>query len=242
MKNGFEHQVIFNYDETTIKEYLLANWDSLWKDIPQRKEWYAQESTDITLLYNLPDSLTQVFGKFYINEVLIRDMNLQSLFSKLTSETGKCLGRAMLIKLPAKKSIAQKAAIVAGLMDSLSGMFGNSGVGGPSPAIHPVQDDQSSSPLVGRGNEEREEDLRVKSKDKVVDKAPLPPKKHNFEVTGEGKASDPNDLGKMELGSLDDARKDLGEAAQLQDDTKNIIDQQNTIQGTGELAVGSAFG
>jgi hypothetical protein len=84
----------------------LANWDSLWKDIPQRKEWFAQESTDITLLYNLPDSLTDVFGKFYINEVLIRDMNLQSLFNRLTNETGKRLGRAMLIKLPAKKSIA----------------------------------------------------------------------------------------------------------------------------------------
>jgi hypothetical protein len=106
MKNGFEHQVICEYDETSIKEYLLANWDSLWKDIPQRKEWYAQESTDITLLYNLPDSLTGVFGKFYINEVLINDMNLQSLFSRLTNETGKRLGRAMLIKLPAKKSIA----------------------------------------------------------------------------------------------------------------------------------------
>jgi hypothetical protein len=141
-----------------------------------------------------------------------------------------------------KKSLAQKVATVAALMNALSNLFGNSGVGGASPSVHPVQDDQSSSSLVGRGNEEREEDLRVKSKDKVVDKAPLPPKKHNFDVTGEANAADPNDLGKMELGSLDDARKDLGEAAQLQDDTKNIIDQQNTIQGTGELAVGSAFG
>jgi len=105
MKNGFEHQVIFDYDETAIKEYLLTNWNSLWKDISQRKEWFAQESTDITLLYNLPDSLTDVFDKFYINEKLIQDMNLYELFSKLTQETGKRLGRAMLIKLPAKKSI-----------------------------------------------------------------------------------------------------------------------------------------
>jgi hypothetical protein len=106
MKTGFEQQIIFQYDETFIKEYLLKNWDSLWKDIPERKEWYAQDSTDITLLYNLPDSLTEVFSKFYINEKLIKEMNLQELFTKLTLETGKRLGRAMLIKLPAKKSIA----------------------------------------------------------------------------------------------------------------------------------------
>jgi hypothetical protein len=107
MKTEFEHEVIFDYDASHIKKYLQDNWASLWKDIPERKEWFAQESTDISLLYNLPDSLTEVFGKFYINEELINDMNLQELFNKLTLETGRRLGRAMLIKLPAKKSIAK---------------------------------------------------------------------------------------------------------------------------------------
>jgi hypothetical protein len=106
MKTGFEHQVISKYDESHIRNYIQQNWNSLWKDIPERKEWFAQEYTDITLLYNLPDSLTEVFGKFHINEKLINDMCLQSLFSKLTRETGRRLGRAMLIKLPAKKSIS----------------------------------------------------------------------------------------------------------------------------------------
>jgi hypothetical protein len=143
---------------------------------------------------------------------------------------------------PKNKSIAQKAAVVAGLMNSLSNMFGNSGVGGPSPAIHPVQDDQASSPLIGRGNEERSEDPRVKSKDQVVDKAPLPPPKHNFNVTDAAAATESQNSVDWELASLDNAQSELGDAANLQDDTKNIIDQQNTIQGTGELAVGSAFG
>ena len=138
-----------------------------------------------------------------------------------------------------KKSLAQKAATVAALMNSLSNLFGNSGVGGASPSVHPVQDDQASSPLVSRGNEERSEDTMVKSKDKVVDEAPLPPPASNFDVTGDSGAKNGVD---WELASLDNARSELGEAAQLQDDTKNIIDQQNTIQGTGELAVGSAFG
>lgn len=106
MKTGFEHQVICEYDESHIRNYIQHNWNSLWKDIPERKEWFAQEYTDITLLYNLPDSLTEVFGKFHIKEKLIEDMGLQTLFSTLTQETGRRLGRAMLIKLPAKKSIA----------------------------------------------------------------------------------------------------------------------------------------
>lgn len=106
MKNGFEHQVLFNYDESQIKQYLLNNWDKLWNDIPERKLWYAQEYTDITLLYNIPDSLTEVFNRFYINELLIKDMKLDVIFNQLSVYTGKRLGRAMFIKLPAKKSIA----------------------------------------------------------------------------------------------------------------------------------------
>jgi len=107
MKTGFEHEVIFNYDASDIKKYLQDNWESLWKDIPERKSWPAQEYTDLTLVYNLPDSQTEAFGRLFVNEKLIQDMNLQELFNKLTLETGRRLGRAMFIKLPAKKSIAK---------------------------------------------------------------------------------------------------------------------------------------
>ena len=139
-----------------------------------------------------------------------------------------------------KTSLAQKAATVAALMNALNNIFGNSGVGNPSPAVHPTQDDQSSSSLAARGSEERSEDPRVKSKDKVVDEAPVPPPKHNFDSTDNSSGSQ-NGVD-WELASLDNARSELGDAANLQDDTKNIIDEQNNIQGTGEFAVGSAFG
>jgi hypothetical protein len=139
------------------------------------------------------------------------------------------------------KSIAQKAATVAALMGALNNLFGNSGVGGPSPSVHPTQDDQSSSSLVSRGNEERSEDPRVKSKKQVVDNAPLPPPKHNFDSTDNSSGSQ-NGVD-WELASLDNARSELGDSAnKLQDDTKNIMDEQAKIQGTGEFAVGSAFG
>jgi hypothetical protein len=119
---------------------------------------------------------------------------------------------------PAKPSLAQKAAVVAGLMNSLSGMFGNGGVGGPSPAVHPVQDDQASSPLVGRGNEERSEDPRVKSKDQVVDTAPLPPPKHNFTVTDAAAATEPTAEKDVETPSMDNANTELGDANKAQQD------------------------
>jgi len=139
-----------------------------------------------------------------------------------------------------KPTLAQKAATVAALMGALNNLFGNSGVGGPSPSVHPTQDDQASSSLAARGSEEREEDPRVKSKDKVVDEAPVPPPKHNFDSTDNSSGSQ-NGVD-WELATLDNARSELGDTANLQDDTKNIIDEQNKIQGTGEFAVGSAFG
>lgn len=119
---------------------------------------------------------------------------------------------------PAKKSIAQKAAVVAGLMDSLSGMFGNSGVGGPSPAIHPVQDDQSSSPLVGRGNEERTEDPMVKSKDTVKDRAAVPPPKHSFNSTDPSSGDEPAEKKDVETPSNEEADKSIADTQQENQD------------------------
>jgi hypothetical protein len=119
---------------------------------------------------------------------------------------------------PQTKSLAQKAAVVAGLMNSLSNMFGSGGVGGPSPSVHPVQDDQASSPLVGRGNEERSEDPRVKSKEQVVDTAPLPPPKHNFTVTDAAAATEPTAEKDVETPSMDNANTELGDANKAQQD------------------------
>lgn len=130
---------------------------------------------------------------------------------------------------PQTKSLAQKAATVAGLMNSLSSMFGNGGVGGPSPAVHPVQDDQASSPLVGRGNEERSEDPRVKSKEQIVDKAPLPPAKHNFTVTDAAAASEPTVEKDVETPSMDNANTELGDAKAAQQDDNAAKDKPLTV-------------
>jgi hypothetical protein len=108
MKTGFAHRDLFEYDISHLKQYLQneENIPFLWKDISERKTLGSQEETDVTLLYNLKDKENFVFTKYHINEKIIKDTNLDVLFGKLSEITGRVLGRAMFIKLPAKKSIS----------------------------------------------------------------------------------------------------------------------------------------
>ena len=62
-----------------------------------------------------------------------------------------------------KMSIAQKVALIAGLMNSVNSLFGGQNGIGPLPSVHPATDDDSSTSLAGRGKEEREQDPRVRS-------------------------------------------------------------------------------
>jgi hypothetical protein len=85
--------------------------------------------------------------------------------------------------------------------------------------VHPTQDDQSSTSLASRGSEERSEDPRVKSKKQVVDEAPVPPPKHNFDSTDNSSGSQ-NGVD-WELATLDKAREENGDAAASQADSNN---------------------
>jgi hypothetical protein len=87
-------------------------------------------------------------------------------------------------------TIPQKVALVAGLLNEVSklpGSGGNSGVGG-NPSVHPTVDDDCTTSLPGRADKEREEDPRVKDKDKrqKPNKIPKPPKSHPFPIVGSG--------------------------------------------------------
>jgi hypothetical protein len=90
-------------------------------------------------------------------------------------------------------TILQKVALVSKLMDSVGKMFGGqNGVGG-NPAVHPSLDDDSSTSLAGRSDQERGEDPRIKDKEKraKATTAPVPPKKHPMKSTDSG-ASKPD--------------------------------------------------
>jgi len=81
-----------------------------------------------------------------------------------------------------KMSLLQKVALISSLMDSVQRSFGGqNGIGG-NPAVHPTLDDDSSTSLAGRADQEREQDPRAKNKTKrqQPNQNPVPPKKHPF--------------------------------------------------------------
>jgi hypothetical protein len=79
-------------------------------------------------------------------------------------------------------SLLQKVALLSSLMNTVQKSFGGqNGIGG-NPAVHPTLDDDSTTSLAGRGDQERGEDPRAKDKKKrqQPNKNPVPPKKHPF--------------------------------------------------------------
>lgn len=66
-----------------------------------------------------------------------------------------------------KMSIAQKVALIAGLMNSVNSLFGGQNGIGPLPSVHPATDDDSSTSLVARGKEERPQHPQVQSMNKT---------------------------------------------------------------------------
>lgn len=77
-------------------------------------------------------------------------------------------------------NLIQRVALISALMGSVNKLFGGQNGIGKSPAVHPTLDDDSTTSLAGRADQERGEDARVKSKKKTAgaNKVPLPPKKH----------------------------------------------------------------
>ena len=73
-------------------------------------------------------------------------------------------------QLQPKMNIAQKVALIAGLMNSVNSLFGGQNGIGPLPSVHPATDDDSSTSLVARGKEERPQHPQVQSMDKTCAK------------------------------------------------------------------------
>ena len=67
-------------------------------------------------------------------------------------------------------TLLEKVATVGLLMASLDKLFGGKNGIAPVPSVHPTLNDDASTSLVGRGNEERAEDTMAKSKTKTVRK------------------------------------------------------------------------
>lgn len=75
-------------------------------------------------------------------------------------------------------TVLQKLLLVQGLMNSLNRLFGGQNGIGQNPSVHPNQDDQISTSLIGRGAQEGDNDPRRKGKiarqKKMVVPVPVP--------------------------------------------------------------------
>ena len=192
---------------------------------------------------------SSLFEGTYDVEARVVDVNTRKVLAKDNTN-----GELTILPVPVEVlekqqnlTILQKVALVAGLMNSVNKMFGGqNGVGG-NPAVHPSLDDDSSTSLAGRSDQERGEDARVKDKEKRASKttAPIPPKKHEMSSTDSG-ASKPE----IEPPDEEETKKLLAEMADpaagyitaSPDLSQTLI--QNNPGGTGNAAtdVGSPFG
>jgi hypothetical protein len=151
-------------------------------------------------------------------------------------------------------TLLEKVATVSLLMASLDKLFGGKNGIAPVPSVHPTLNDDASTSLVGRGNEERAEDSMAKSKTKTVRKDNVNPNPvANKAVDPTASAAGTYSLTDIERAAAGDlnvidnldflsAGSSPSDTISALDETKQILEDQKKIQGTGELAVGSAFG
>jgi hypothetical protein len=190
-----------------------------------------------------------LFEGTYNVEARVVDVNTRATLAKDTTNGELIIEPVPYQILEQQKNltILQKVALVAGLMDSVGKMFGGqNGVGG-NPAVHPSLDDDSSTSLAGRSDQERGSDARIIDKEKraKATTAPIPPKKHPMKSTDSG-ASKPD----IEPPNEDETKALL---AQMADPAAGYITAspdlaqtliENNPGGTGNAAtdVGSPFG
>jgi hypothetical protein len=142
----------------------------------------------------------------------------------------------LIIRLPTAQETAknnltllQKVALVSALMNDVQRLFGGqNGIGG-NPSVHPTLDDDSSTSLAGRADQERAEDQRAKDKKKrqTPNKNAVPPKKHAFAAVDSAALADGTTSG-ADIDPPDSASilRQAAEAVQSAPDTAAAAAQQ----------------
>jgi ribosomal protein S16 len=104
----------------------------------------------------------------YQVEAFVSDVNTNMIIASDAKETGITITKPTAIQIKQQKpTLLEKVATVALLMASLDKLFGGKNGISPVPSVHPAINDEASTALVGRGNEERAEDTMVKSRKKT---------------------------------------------------------------------------
>ena len=173
-----------------------------------------------------------LFEGTYNVEARVVDVNTRATLAK-DNTNGELIIEPVPVEILERQNnltILQKVALVSSLMNSVNRLFGGqNGVGG-NPAVHPSLDDDSSTSLAGRSDQERGEDPRIKDKEKraAAATASIPPINHPMKST-DSKTVAPD----IEPPEFTQGKDDLA---------KLLI--QNNPGGTGNAAtdVGSPFG
>jgi hypothetical protein len=178
-----------------------------------------------------------LFEGTYDVEARVVDANTGSMIAK-DSTNGELIIEPIPVEILEQQSnmtILQKVALVSSLMNSVNKMFGGqNGVGG-NPSVHPSLDDDSSTSLSGRSDQERGEDPRVKDKEKrqKATTAYLPPKNHPMKSTDSGAAA--ADIETPDSGQAKDALSKLDA-----EDRKAVMNGELTKAEKAQYGVNSA--
>jgi hypothetical protein len=104
----------------------------------------------------------------YQVEAYVSDTASNTILASDTKETGITITQPTPVEIKQQNpTLLEKVATVALLMASLDKLFGGKNGIAPVPSVHPAINDEVSTALVGRGNEERAEDTMVKSRNQT---------------------------------------------------------------------------
>jgi hypothetical protein len=119
---------------------------------------------------------TKLYPGTYQVEAYVSDIATDIVVASDVKETGITITQPTTVQVKQQNpTLLEKVATVALLMSSLDKLFGGKNGISPVPSVHPTLNDDASTSLVGRGNEERAEDTMAKSKAKTVRKGNVNP-------------------------------------------------------------------
>jgi hypothetical protein len=177
----------------------------------------------------------------YQVEAYVSDVATDIIVASETKETGLTITEPTPTQVQQQNpTLLEKVATVTLLMASLDKLFGGKNGIAPVPSVHPALNDDASTSLVGRGNEERAEDTMAKSRDKTV-------RKNNVQAAGvKNKAVDPLAAVAIPAASLDKVAGEMLEngtsagtgfdAETIKDNINSAASPQDTIDALNETA------
>jgi hypothetical protein len=202
----------------------------------------------------------------YQVEAYVSDTASNTILASDTKETGITITQPTPIQIKQQNpTLLEKVATVALLMASLDKLFGGKNGIAPVPSVHPAINDEASTALVGRGNEERAEDTMVKSRNQtqrkgnvkanpVANKAVDPaaagipgglPAASLDKLAGEMLGNGTSAGVGMDAETIKDTISSAASPSDLitsLDETQRMLQIQDTIQGTGDTATGTFSG